>query len=68
MRIGKLVRMNSRGEDRGWKYTAGQGTDVQHLSACRSRSIFERALDVDATNTKLWLSYTEMVCSLLFIC
>lgn len=26
-----------------------------------SRSVFERALDVEPTNIKLWLSYTEMV-------
>lgn len=27
----------------------------------RSRSVYERALDVDPTDVKLWLSYTEMV-------
>lgn len=27
----------------------------------RSRSVFERALDVDPANLKLWLAYSEMV-------
>ena len=26
----------------------------------RSRSVYERALDVDPTDVKLWMSYTEM--------
>jgi hypothetical protein len=31
------------------------------LFLIRSRSVYERALDVEATDVKLWLSYTEMV-------
>jgi len=27
----------------------------------RSRSVYERALDVDGRNVKIWLSYSEMV-------
>lgn len=35
-----------------------RGEGCTHYS---SRSVFERALDVEPTNIKLWLSYTEMV-------
>lgn len=64
MRTGKRVRMNSRGERiqiRSRQEDQGLMLNMPALLV-RSRSIFERALDVDATNTKLWLSYTEMVC------
>ena len=38
-------------------------------AAVRSRSVFERAMDVDPTNIKLWLSYTEMArCSAPWYC
>ena len=33
----------------------------------RSRSVYERALDVDGRNVKIWLSYTEMACGSLIV-
>ncbi|QRW25632.1 pre-mRNA-splicing factor CLF1 [Rhizoctonia solani] len=47
----------TRGSVKEWQayasWEASQGDD-------RSRSVYERALDVDARDVRLWLSYTEM--------
>ena len=40
--------------------------ESQQGEFARARSVFERALDVEPTSTKLWLAYCDMVCLLSF--
>jgi crooked neck len=35
--------------------------EAQQGEYARARSVFERALDVEPTSTKLWLAYCDMV-------
>jgi crooked neck len=44
------------------EWTAYASWEANQGEFDRSRSVYERALDVDGRNTRLWLSYTEMVC------
>ncbi|RDB27073.1 Pre-mRNA-splicing factor CLF1 [Hypsizygus marmoreus] len=48
----------TKGSIKEWlQYASWEATQSEFA---RSRSIFERALDVDPRNVQLWLSYTEM--------
>ena len=54
----------TRSDLREWtKYAMFEASQSEFA---RSRSVFERALDVEPTSTKLWLAYCDMV-RLLFL-
>lgn len=58
MLIGKRPRVNSLGTF--YSYLPPLRAELTRPPPS-SRSVFERAMDVDPSNMKLWLSYTEMV-------
>lgn len=65
MPTGRLRRESSQG---AFESTQSRSECPNDEAGGRSRSVFERAMDVDPTNIKLWLSYTEMVRSFVPCC